>query len=375
MKKILLFASLFLVSILSNAQGALKLYDHDGHEILNGQNITVFVDDLGAAEVASDELFVKNNTDAEMSVKCVRTVVSEASGTMNYFCALGTCLAPMTDETPLPYKIAANTQVEADGAFSAHYMPMSKPGTTVLKYKFYNVDNDAEFIEFQVTFTDMSMELFADDVSVSNGHVFSVTLNDENGEIESPRVLVKNISDENINIKVRRDIIDEVEGSENYFCALGSCLSPDLDELTREYPLAAGTLVTDVDAFYAHYSPKGNNGTTKIRYKYFNMDDANDTISFEVHFDVFTGLNELDAAKINAYPNPAANLVQFSFDDLSLNNARLVIYNAVGKEALSTQVNNANTLNLDVSNLPKGVYLYRLEGESKMSKTSKLIIQ
>lgn len=367
----------------ATAESSLQLFDHEGGEITNGSNIDVIVDDLSIVEAVSPELFVKNNADVDIDLKCLRTVIQDVEGTMNYFCALGTCLAPHISETPNTYTVPANSQVAEEGVFSAHYMPLNIAGTAVFSYKFYDVNNTNDTISFTVTFigeqqaSGPSMQLFtADQTEIMNGHIFEVNIDDLNGEIESPDLFVKNNSDSDINVLVRRDIISEVEGSLNYFCALGTCLSPEIDELTREYLLESGTTVGEEGVFYAHYSPMGNEGLTKIRYKFFNNDDATDTISFEVHFDAAQGLSDLDNQnKITVYPNPATHSVHFNLENVNVQNARLVLYNAVGKETLSKFVFNSKTISLDISELPRGVYLYRLEGDFEMSKTFKLVIQ
>lgn len=365
------------------SQASLQLFDHDGAEIINGSNIDVVVEDLSVAEAVSPELFVKNNADVDLNIKCVRTIIQDVDETMNYFCALGTCLAPQVDETPNPYTVPANSMLGEDGVFSSHYMPMNMPGTAIFSYQFYDVNNTNDTISFSVTFigeeqaSDPSMQLFTlDGTEIVNGHIFEVNIDDVNGEIESSELLVKNNSDNDINIRVRRDIIEEVEGSVNYFCVFGTCLSPEIEESSRDFMLTSGTTVGEGDVFYGHYSPMGNAGTTKISYKYFNVEDANDTISFEIHFDAAQGINDLVAnSKISAFPNPANSFVEFNMDNIDIEKANLILYNAVGKEIISIPVNNESLIHLNISDLPKGVYLYRLEGNSKMSKTSKLIIQ
>jgi hypothetical protein len=234
---------------------------------------------------------------------------------------------------------------------------------------------------FTVTFVaeetyETSMQILTtENEEVAQGHVFEVNVNDPDQEFESQHLLVKNNSDRDINIRVRREVIEEVEGSSNYFCALGTCLSPDVDELSRDYSLAAGATSNIADAFYAHYIPDGNIGTTKIRYKYFNVDDDNDIATFEVHFGLFDGIEEVNNIKVAVFPNPATQYVQFDLSQSNIENAKLRIYNAVGKLAMELDARGENTMNINVEDLPRGIYLYRIEGNNEMSKTSKLILQ
>lgn len=382
MKKILLLFVLFIAVTGVYAQGVFHLLDHDGNYITNGQKLYVYVDDINAAEAVSEEYFIRNNSDEDISVKCVRTVLTEVDGTMNYFCALGTCLAPMTDETPNPYLILANSTVDEAGVFSAHYMPMGQSGETEVSYKFYNVDNENDTLSFTVLFKDEDIAKNSFQVidheggEMAYGANIEVSVDDLNAaETVSPDFFVKNNLDAEVTLKCEKTYLEIVEGTMNYFCVFERCLGPD-DYVSSAYVVGGNSQVKPEGVFSSHYMPDGNSGVSKIHYRFFDVNNVYDEVSFTITFDGTTAINELDnTSKISAFPNPATSSVQFSFDNSELNNSRLVIYNAVGKEALSIHADNTDMLNVDISNLPKGVYLYRLEGESKMSKTSKLIIQ
>lgn len=380
MKKSLLLNLLMLPLSLLFAQGSLQLFDHEGNQISNGQKIYVYVEDVNLWETMSEEYFIKNNSDQDLDLKCVRKVIEEVEGTTNYFCALGTCLAPFVDETGV-YTMPANTLAEPDNPFSAHYSPVGLSGKTKVSYKFYVVDNPNDSISVTVTFNDAelvsnSMRLYTTEgTEVVNGQLLEVAVEDLDAEYQSPELLVGNVSDDNMTIRVRRTSLNVVDGSENYFCALGACLSPTVD-LSRDLDLGAGVTVDLENAFYSHYSPMGNQGKTELKFEYFDVNNDFDTLAFYVTFDGSTGINDINSASnLRAYPNPANGLVQFSIDSSVGDNSNLVIYDITGNKVLEMNISNRNNLSLDLTELTRGVYIYRIESDLIKSESKKLILQ
>ncbi len=382
MKRILLFIAIAFTVQFADAQGILQFLDHNGNYITNGQKLFVFVEDLDAAETVSEEYYIRNNSNEAVNVKCVRTTITSVEGTMNYFCALGTCLAPDTDETPNPMEIPANTTTDELGVFTSHYAAIGNPGLTLVNYKFYNVDNPNDSISFSVTFSDTdvaknSLQLFdAEGTEIVYGQNIEVSVDDlELFETVSPESFVKNNSDLAMDIVCERTVLEEVEGSVNYFCALGRCLSSDIS-ITDSYKLSANTQVSEELPFSSHYTPDNNPGITKLHFRYYNINNEFDEFSFTITFDGTTGISEVSQrTSIQAYPNPASNQVQFNISDNEISNAQLVIYNVVGEIVKVVQVNNQTLLNVNITDLTDGVYLYRLENGTQMSKTSKLVIR
>lgn len=64
-----------------------------------------------------------------------------------------------------------------------------------------------------------------------------------------------------------------------------------------------------------------------------------------------------DAALVQMYPNPAVRLVQIKLPTVP--HGMLTLYDAAGKVVLAKQLNSDNQL--DVSTLPKGIYLTRIQ--------------
>ncbi len=98
-------------------------------------------------------------------------------------------------------------------------------------------------------------------------------------------------------------------------------------------------------------------------------------------FDVatmFLGVNKakLEGVAISAYPNPANDRVTFKANFTKAMNAQFTLTNMLGQEVRS--VNKANmfgtqTIDMDIADLPSGVYFYSVKADGKIA-TEKLII-
>jgi hypothetical protein len=88
------------------------------------------------------------------------------------------------------------------------------------------------------------------------------------------------------------------------------------------------------------------------------------------------GLNDIvESAVVSAYPNPANDLVVFNIENQDFANSQLVIYDALGSIIVSINTGSNQQISWSASNLPNGVYFYRLEKDNLKGASSKLIIQ
>lgn len=68
----------------------------------------------------------------------------------------------------------------------------------------------------------------------------------------------------------------------------------------------------------------------------------------------------LASDNIQVFPNPAHNFLNISLDGSSLASFAIRIYNTNGQEVLISNSNNGNTIQLDVSELPNGIYMIEI---------------
>jgi hypothetical protein len=83
-----------------------------------------------------------------------------------------------------------------------------------------------------------------------------------------------------------------------------------------------------------------------------------------------TGISrEFDEYQISIYPNPAQDLLHI---ETTLPNSTLVMYDITGKEMLQASITE-QTQQLDISILPKGLYLCRIFQDNNNISSIKII--
>jgi hypothetical protein len=199
-----------------------------------------------------------------------------------------------------------------------------------------------------------------------------------------------NTSTDTVDVMVRRNLLNLLPGAENYFC-FKECLPPSGDATTDPYSLAPGDTSThnsprvdslDYAYFYTAYNPHGEQGTSFIKYTFFDNKNPLDAVSVifkiisaTVGIDDYTTQNEV---VINAYPNPASSdiTVEHDFIHKETNDIRIHLFDATGAVVKSVEVNPIdNKTKINLSGFASGVYFYAVEKEGKIVATQKLIIK
>jgi hypothetical protein len=88
---------------------------------------------------------------------------------------------------------------------------------------------------------------------------------------------------------------------------------------------------------------------------------------------VFDTKNTL--ANTTVYPNPSNGIIYIQVNkDLLKDNSRIKIFNSNGRKVYDYQLpNKGNTLQLDITNLEEGVYVYQVTNGEKIFSTGKFI--
>ncbi len=167
--------------------------------------------------------------------------------------------------------------------------------------------------------------------------------------------IVTNNTANSMDIKLRRDQLQMVEGTMNYFCWGANCYPPNVDESPIPFTLAAGQSTEEGD-FSGHYEPNNNFGDSFIEYEFFNVDNEDENVKVVVQFAAtVVGVNEHDLSA-NVYPNPASDHVTISL--LHTMNT-IIIYDFTGSKVMEEHVNSSSH-KLNTSQLSPGVYFFRI---------------
>ncbi|MCK5776194.1 MAG: T9SS type A sorting domain-containing protein [Bacteroidales bacterium] len=362
---------------------SLQLLTEDGDQIENGETIEVEVADLGAFETVSEEYFIRNNSTVDLNIKMKMEATYLVQGTEISFCALGNCFPPGVNVTPNPFLLEGETTVGAEGVFTGHYHAHDISGTSLIRYTFFDAGNPNDSISFNISFNGgeevgSSMQLLSEDGDlIENGQNIDVNVIDLDAfETVSHEYFVRNNSTSAIDIKMRQEPVSLIEGAEFSFC-FGSCFPPGTNETPHSVKVDAETTVGTSGIFTGHYHAHGNSGNSIIRYTYFNVSNLNDTLSFTITFQDATGIANVDEnAVINAFPNPTSDILYISYDLKMMTNGYLNVYDALGKKVIVQEINSSNgQIELNVSDLPQGIYLYNFQSGNMKSKTYKLLIK
>ena len=76
-------------------------------------------------------------------------------------------------------------------------------------------------------------------------------------------------------------------------------------------------------------------------------------------------VEDLDASGLRVYPNPASEILHFELNSVGFTS--LSIYSSDGTEVLNGDVENESLVEMDISHLESGIYLFRLIGNGKTS--------
>ncbi len=189
-------------------------------------------------------------------------------------------------------------------------------------------------------------------------------------------VTTKNVGTEAMSLKVKKEELEVVDGSENYFCWL-LCYASDTEISPYAINLEPGA-ITGADGFSGDYKSHGNLGTTKIKYTFFNEENEDENVTLIINYSAvpvgveFIKINEI--SKI--YPNPANNSINLNYNLKENSSANIVIFNILGNEIKKFYLDNfKNKISIDVSDLKNGVYFYSITIDNKIKETKKLIIK
>ena len=180
-----------------------------------------------------------------------------------------------------------------------------------------------------------------------------------------------------VSVKARRNVIQEVAGSSNYFC-WGVCYDETVTISTVSQTIqAADTNFT----FYAHYLPHGNAGLTAIEYVFYLASNSTDMTSQIVRYcvdaDCTLGLNENISAPMLAMSsaNPLSGVGSIQYQ-LNAASGKMEIYNLMGQSVGQYNLTSKNGfILLDAENFASGQYVVSIINSNGQRSTLPLIIQ
>lgn len=187
---------------------------------------------------------------------------------------------------------------------------------------------------------------------------------------------LKNTSHATLNLKVKRKVIYEVAGSENYFC-WDLCYGTSTD-------ISDGTLNIMPDstntAFYGHYKSNQNIGTSMIQYCFFNPNNSADSVCYTTAYSSgVAGVGDLISTKIvsKAFPIPAKESVSLYIGNGTTKETINVKLTELSGKVVSSQlvILSNGKADIDLSGISNGVYFYIGTTQNNKTFSGKLAIQ
>lgn len=203
--------------------------------------------------------------------------------------------------------------------------------------------------------------------------VYCIDYNPDYGEFIQEMQL-RNISNDDLNVIVEREIIDIPEGGSAFFC-WGNCFSPSVSVSNAE-PMPAGS-VSGVGALSFHYLPANLTDIAFIKYYAYDVRHDNERVSVVIAYNTAEGVAEKPAGNLShAYPNPASTIVRFNYELTTTDNASLKVYNLLGQEVMNQQLScQQGYVSISVASLNEGIYFCNLIVNGQAMKTEKFIVR
>lgn len=189
---------------------------------------------------------------------------------------------------------------------------------------------------------------------------------------------VTNTTGDDVDVLVNSYINEYADGMQFALC-WGTCLVPSTHNQTASNAITIAANSTDENSFSGHCYPNETTGIGEVRYKFYVESNPDDSISVTVVYEVGTvGLPQVAEGQLfsEPYPNPANDVITFSYENERIGDTRISIYNAIGVKVKSVRLNqNTNHVQMNTSDLASGVYFYSIVSDNRLVKSSKLIIR
>jgi hypothetical protein len=301
------------------------------------------------------------------------------NGTNANFCWGTSCYPPFVYESPETVRIDPGA---GNSSFRGDYTHGGITGTSRVLYSFFDINNPADSTWFIVNYTivvveDHSFEITYSDAALVNNQEISALFEPSHDPAEIS-ALVKNINTIPVSIKVRKYDLSLMTNATSNICWGPSCYPPFIYDTPDSVLLANGA--TD-NTFRGDYVHGGVQGSSRVRYTFYNIDNPNDTLSFIVNYTVgYVGIGDviINTPEIsNAYPNPASGNVNFDYKlPASTKNAAIKVTNLLGTviEELTLDKTEGKA-SFNVSSLKNGIYFYSLMINNSATTTRKFVVK
>ncbi len=225
---------------------------------------------------------------------------------------------------------------------------------------------------FSLSINAQSIKLLKEDGSAIVDNSLLVTVDNAEALVEVP-IYVKNLTDSDLKVMVKKYELDMVSGSEAYFC-WDICYPNTAFVSTAFITTSANDTIKD---FSGDFKTAGNTGISKVMYTFFKNKGETDSASVTIEYQIVpVGIKEIDILKqsISCYPNPVSDNLFFEYKLEPNSKGEIHIYDLTGKKVKQKNISSSeDNIQINVSDLNTGIYLWTIEVDGVPVKSEKLI--
>jgi len=169
-----------------------------------------------------------NNTDDSVTIKVQRRFIHLLDGAVHYFC-WGQCYIPNQDSIFVsPSYIGLNAgEWTTEWDFAGHYEPVGAVGTSLVEYKFFNIDNEDEQLTVVVKYVTTPNGII--DQVMEDGYISEIYPNPATHFINLDYELTSKVNNANISVmNLLGSVVKNVEIDKN-----STNLRLDISNLTK----------------------------------------------------------------------------------------------------------------------------------------------
>lgn len=188
-------------------------------------------------------------------------------------------------------------------------------------------------------------------------------------------ILVKNITNKDLNVVCQKYNIDTTDGTSNYFCWGGSCYGENTFISPNTQYIPAGTS-TDSSDFGGYYDAYCTAATAKIKYCFYPDTDPTNVSCLTVLYNGMASKvvdNIKDGNVGSFFPNPADNFVHIEHKLGS--NSRLSVVDVLGNSVKTVELKDSGIQKIYVGDLQKGMYFGRFTVKGKLVAMKRIVIK
>ena len=187
---------------------------------------------------------------------------------------------------------------------------------------------------------------------------------------------VRNLSSDDLNVLVKKEVVEDLEGVMNYFC-WGMCFGPDTYVSPNPVAIPANTITEEGALSFHAMFDEGVFGKVQVKYSAYDERHPEDAVTINVVFHKSgVGVHESSAVTFGQpYPNPASSTVNFDCN-MQGSQATAVVYNLLGQEVMRQEINTFESkLSLSVAGLNDGVYFCSVMRDGQAVSTVKFVVK